>query len=151
MTAVMNMPTPESVVTRFLHALETKDHDTVAALLAPDLQYTNVSLPTLRGGEKVARLLKMALRKGTGFKVYMQHIATSGDIVMTERIDTIEVGALHINFWVCGTFRVQDGKVVLWRDYFDWWNISKGTVRGMAGIVIPSLRAPKPANEWPNR
>lgn len=143
MTAAMTLPTPESVVLRFLHALETQDHDTVAALLAPGLQYTNVSLPTLHGGERVARLLKTALRKGTRFRVYMQHIATNGEFVMTERIDTLAVGALHVNFWVCGTFRVQDGKVVLWRDYFDWWDISKGTIRGMAGIVLPSLRAPK--------
>ena len=51
-----NTTTPEQIVTDFLHALEAKDHDKIAALLAPDLQYTNVSLPTMMGGQRVANL-----------------------------------------------------------------------------------------------
>jgi hypothetical protein len=26
---------------------------------------------------------------------------------------------LDLSFWVCGTLEVRDGKIVLWRDYFD--------------------------------
>ena len=59
-----NTTTPEQIVTDFLHALEAKDHDKIAALLAPDLQYTNVSLPTMMGGQRVANLFELLLRKG---------------------------------------------------------------------------------------
>lgn len=131
---------PEAIVTSFLHALETQDHDKIAALLAPDLVYTNVSLPTLKGGQRVANLFEILLRRGTGFGVEIHSIAANGDTVMTERTDIIKVGPLHIGFWVCGTFRVENGQIVLWRDYFDWLDISRGAVRGLAGIVLPKLR-----------
>ena len=48
----MSQSNPEQIVTLFLKALEAQDHDQIASLLAPDLHYTNVSLPTLIGGKK---------------------------------------------------------------------------------------------------
>lgn len=137
--------TPEAVVTQFLNALAAKDHDQVATLLAPELRYTNVSLPTLKGGEFVSRVLRRALGRGTGFDVQIHSIASKGDTVLTERSDVLALGPLHIRFWVCGTFRVQDGRITLWRDYFDWWDFGKGTVRGVLGIALPRLRASLPA------
>lgn len=131
---------PEQTVTAFLHALEAQDHNLVATLLAPDLRYTNVSLPTIKGGQRVATLFEKVLRRGTGFGVKIHSIATSGDTVMTERTDIIKVGPLYIRFWVCGTFQVRDSQIILWRDYFDWWDITRGTLRGMAGIARPALR-----------
>ena len=133
-------PTAKDTVLEFLHALEAQDHDTVEALLAPDVRYTNVSLPTLRGSKLVTGVIRRALRPGTGFAVKNHNIAVDGNTVMTERTDILKVGPLHIGFWVCGTFRVEDGQITLWRDYFDWWNITKGTVRGLAGVALPTLR-----------
>lgn len=139
-------PTPEEVVTRFLRALEAQDHDTVAALLAPGLRYTNVSLPTITGGERVARIMKTGLRNGTGFAVQIHRIATNGDIVMTERTDVIKAGPLEMGFWVCGTFRVEGGRITMWRDYFDWANFARGALRGVAGIALPGLRPKLPVD-----
>jgi len=136
----MNHQQAELVVNDFLLALQAKDHDKIAALLAPDLQYTNVSLPTIVGGQKVAHLFEILLRRGTGFDVEIHSIAAKDDVVMTERTDVLKVGSLHVAFWVCGTFRVQNGQIVLWRDYFDWLDISKGMLRGVAGIFIPKFR-----------
>ncbi len=136
--------TSEAIVMAFMHALEAKDHDKIAELLAPNLHYTNVSLPTIVGGQRVANLFEVLLRRGTGFSVQIHSLAVNGDVVLTERTDMIKVGSLHIAFWVCGTFRVQDGKIVLWRDYFDWLDISKGMLRGIAGIVVPKLRVVLP-------
>lgn len=136
---------PEAVVYAFLHGLAEQDLDGAAALLAPDLQYTNVSLPTLRGGDFVGRMLKRALGGAMRFDVQIHSIAASGDTVLTERTDVLTLGPLHVRFWVCGTFRVENGRITLWRDYFDWWDISKGTVRGMLGVALPRLRSTLPA------
>lgn len=137
---------PEEIVTWFLRALENQDHDTVAALLSPDLRYTNVSLPTIKGGQRVARLAKFALRPGTGFGVQVHRIASKCDVVMTERTDLVRIGPLHIRFWVCGTFQVRQGQIVLWRDYFDWGAATRGVVRGLAGVALPRLRATLPTD-----
>lgn len=136
---------PETVVSTFLHALADRDLDRATTLLAPDLRYTNVSLPTLQGGEFVGRLFRRALNSGLRFDVQIHSIATSGETVLTERTDVLALGPLQIRFWVCGTFLVKDGHITLWRDYFDWWDIGKGTVRGVIGIALPRLRATLPA------
>lgn len=140
----LDLTAPEMVVTRFLRALETQDHDAVEALLAPDLHYTNVSLPTLKGGKQVARLLRRTLGKGTSFGVQMHHLAVNGDTVLTERTDALSIGPLHMAFWVCGTFQVRDGRIVVWRDYFDWLAVAKGVARGVIGIALPGVRATLP-------
>ena len=132
--------TPDAIVLRFLDALQQQDHDTIADLLSVDLRYTNVSLPTIRGGRLVSKIFKLALRKGTGFQVKNHNIAVNGNVVLTERTDGIIVGPLHVGLWVCGTFEVLDEKIVVWRDYFDWLNVGKGVVKGLAGVVLPKLR-----------
>lgn len=131
----------DSIVMQFLTALEQQDHQTIEALLAPNLRYTNVSLPTLKGGTLVAKVFKQLLRQGTGFEVAVHHLAVNNNIVMTERTDILKVGPLHIRFWVCGTFCVENGQITVWRDYFDWVDFGKGTMRGMLGVAIPRLRA----------
>ena len=142
-----SLTSPEVVVSRFLLALEHQDHSTIAALLAPNLVYTNVSLPTIKGGQRVAKIMQVALRRGIGFQAQNHRIAVNGEYVLTERTDLIKAGPLHVGFWVCGTFQVQNGQIVLWRDYFDWSNILSGTIRGITGILLPKLRVSLPANE----
>jgi limonene-1,2-epoxide hydrolase len=45
-----------------------------------------------------------------------------------------------MQFWVCGVFEVENGRITLWRDYFDYLNFTKAIVRGVLGIAIPALR-----------
>ena len=142
----VSQTSPEATVIRFLHALEHKDHDAIEALLAPNLVYTNVSLPTIKGGQRVAKIMTFALRHSMGFQVQNHRIAVNGEYVLTERTDLITLGSLHVGFWVCGTFRVQNGQIVLWRDYFDWSNLIRGAARGITGIFLPRLRTTLPTN-----
>lgn len=130
----------EEIVERFLNALMQQDHATISELLHPDIVYTNVSLPTFKGGKRVAGLIKLALSSARKLKVKNHQLVAKENIVLTERTDILEIGPLHVGFWVCGTFEVEDGKIILWRDYFDWLNVSKGLIRGFLGIGIKALR-----------
>lgn len=130
----------EDIVERFLNALMQQDHVTISELLHPDIVYTNVSLPTFKGGKRVAGLIKLALSNARKLKVKNHQLVAKENIVLTERTDILEIGPLHVGFWVCGTFEVEDGKIILWRDYFDWLNVSKGLIRGFLGIGIKALR-----------
>ena len=47
-------------------------------------------------------------------------------------------GPLRIQFWVCGVFEVHGGRITLWRDYLTF-DVIKGTLRGVAAMVVPSL------------
>jgi limonene-1,2-epoxide hydrolase len=139
------MSEPTEIVERFLTGLAEGEIDTAVDLLASDVVYSNVSLPTVRGRERVRKLAHLTLgRSGAGFEVYNHAISAAGSSVLTERTDVLKLGRLRIQFWVCGRFDVEDGEIVLWRDRFDWMNYTVATVRGLVGIFVPPLRAKAP-------
>ncbi|BCI89494.1 hypothetical protein NIIDMKKI_47000 [Mycobacterium kansasii] len=75
-----------------------------------------------------------------GFEVKVHRIAADGAAVLTERTDALILGPLRLQFWVCGVFEVHDGKITLWRDYVDVYDMTKALLRGLAALVIPQLR-----------
>ena len=137
--------TPTLVVERFLHLLCAKDIDGASDLLASNVEYINVGLPAIHGRERVRRILRASLGPaGAGFEVYMHAISASGTSVLTERTDVLLFRRLRIQFWVCGRFDVQDGEIVLWRDYFSATRFATATLRGLLGVAIPAVRAKPP-------
>ena len=138
------LPTdPQEVVEAFLASLADSDVERSAALIDDDIDYVNVGLPAVHGRDEMAKVFALLARPGAGFEVYLHAISADGPVVLTERTDVILVGGLRIQFWVWGRFDVHDGKITLWRDSFDFVDVLKGTVRGLAGMVVPGLR-PRP-------
>ena len=137
---------PADVVVRFLRALTEFDVDTALDLVADDLVYANVSLPTIYGRERLERIARQWLRPGRmGFNVHFNHVASDGDVVITDRIDELNWGRFASRFWVYGRFVVGgDGKITIWRDSFDWLDVTIGNLRGLAGLVSPSLNRRMP-------
>jgi limonene-1,2-epoxide hydrolase len=124
----------------FLNALADEDYDTVDAALADNVVYQNVGLPTVYGRHRTMKLLR-AMEGRAGFEVKFHRVAADGAAVLTERTDAMIFGPLRLQFWVCGVFDVHDGRITLWRDYFDFYDMLKATVRGVAALAMPSLRA----------
>jgi limonene-1,2-epoxide hydrolase len=143
---------PQAVAEAFMAALAASDLEGAMALLADDVEYTNVGLPSIRGREKVARALSGLNRPKVGFEVYLHSISADGPVVLTERTDVLIFGSLRAQFWVWGRFDVHDGRITLWRDSFDFLDITKGVVRGLLGMAIASLRpAPPSLGDAPGR
>ena len=136
---------PVRVVERFMEFLRRGDLDEAVALLAVDVQYENVGLPTVHRRERVRRLFGRAYDDGAGFDVVIHTICADGASVLTERTDFLTFRKLHIRLWVCGRFDVRDGQIVLWRDYFDFLNFNTALLRGLLGVHLPKLRAKLPA------
>ena len=139
-TTELSTDTNAAVVEKFLYALRDKDLDTAGALLDDSLVYENVGLPTIRGRRRTMKLFAGMQRPGMGFDVRFHRVVADGDTVMTERIDALIFGRLRLNFWVCGVFEVHEGRITLWRDYFDMFDMTKAFVRGVAGAVVPALQ-----------
>jgi limonene-1,2-epoxide hydrolase len=126
-------------VESFLRALQDEDIDAAEAALADNLVYQNVGLPTIYGPNTTMRLFRL-MQGRAGFEVKTHRIAADGDVVLTERTDALVLGPLRLQFWVCGVFEVRDGRITLWRDYFDFFDMFKATVRALVATVLPSLR-----------
>lgn len=142
MTVTPDPADPIDVVQRFLGALAEGDTEIAVSLVADELVYANVSLPTISGKHRFARAAALYFRH-MGFDVRVHRIAANGPVVLTERTDQLILGPLRMEIWVCGTFEVVDGQIVTWRDYFDWANSTIGLLRAIAGAVVPAL-GPRP-------
>jgi limonene-1,2-epoxide hydrolase len=124
----------------FLNALADEDFETVGAALDDNLVYENVGLSRIRGGRRTAKMLSR-MEGRIGFEVKIHRIAADGSAVLTERTDALILGPLRIQFWACGIFEVHNGRITLWRDYVDIYDMFKGFLRGLIALVIPSLKA----------
>ena len=102
--------------------------------------YENVGFPTVHGRARVIKGFRQ-LEGRMGLEVKIHRIAADGAAVLTERTDALIVGPLRLQFWVCGVFEVHGGRITLWRDYFDFFDMFKATLRGIAALVVPSLKA----------
>jgi limonene-1,2-epoxide hydrolase len=126
-------------VETFLYAMQDEDVDTADGLMADNIEWQNVGLPTIRGRKRIAAMMRRGQGR-MGFEVKIHRIAAEGNAVLTERTDALVFGPLRLQFWVCGVFEVHAGRITLWRDYFDMFDIAKATARGLAAMVFPSLR-----------
>ncbi|BBX22206.1 limonene-1,2-epoxide hydrolase [Mycolicibacter terrae] len=133
--AAANIRTVET----FLDALADDDHDAAATVLAEDVVYQNVGLPTIYGRSATIGLFRRMAGRAA-FDVKIHRIAADGAAVLTERTDALTLGPLRLQFWVCGVFEVHNGRITLWRDYFDFLDMFKATLRAIAATVFPALR-----------
>jgi limonene-1,2-epoxide hydrolase len=134
-----------AIVREFFERITGGDVDGTADLLDEDVEWENVSLPTVRGRERVGRALNLLTGlQNAGLEIYLHAISVKGQTVLTERTDVLTWGPMRWQFWVCGRFDLRDGKIVLWRDYFDFVNVTLALIRGLVGIVVPAVRARQP-------
>jgi len=123
----------------FLAALQDQDIDAAGAVLDEHLVYQNVGFPTIRGRARAMKLFR-GMEGRARFEVKTHRIAVNGSTVLTERTDALVFGRVRLQFWVCGVFEVTDGRITLWRDYFDMFDFTKALARGVLGAVVPALR-----------
>ncbi len=110
---------PEEIVNAFIGALERLDVDTALTFVADDVEYDNVPMGKVFGPDGVRATLTPFIGSCTEVEWRILHQAASGDVVMNERIDRFHMPKGWIEVAVAGLFVVHDGKITLWRDYFD--------------------------------
>ncbi|MFC7446914.1 limonene-1,2-epoxide hydrolase family protein [Rhodococcus daqingensis] len=140
---------PDDVVRQFLDRLSAGDTRGALGLVDDGIVYTNVGFPTARGRRQTAFVLRQLDRPFMGFGVKVVNSAADGAVVLTERVDELRIGKLRAQFWVCGRFEVRAGRITVWRDYFDLFDMTKAFVRGIAALVVPSIQ--KPLNQRHDR
>ena len=112
--------TPEETVDEFIRRIVGKDIDGGCALLSDDVEYDNVPMGKNIGPAAVKAFLDPMV-EGVDEVQFVTHRQTAtGSIVMNERTDRFRLGDKWIDLPVAGVFEVDaDGKISLWRDYFD--------------------------------
>jgi limonene-1,2-epoxide hydrolase len=118
--------TPIDTVTAFFARFsEGKEglYDSLRRWFTPETIWDNVGLAVTTGPEQAIELAKQFEQQmGVSCVVIeLRAIAATGNKVLTERIDHL-IAADGTERWgagVMGTFEIENGKIVAWRDYFD--------------------------------
>jgi limonene-1,2-epoxide hydrolase len=110
---------PAEVVTAFIRAIEAADLDRALELVADDIEYDNVPMGKVHGPEAVRQTLGPMLTGSSAIEWVVLRQAAEGDLVFNERIDRFELPTGWVEIPVSGVWEVRDGRITLWRDYFD--------------------------------
>jgi limonene-1,2-epoxide hydrolase len=118
------MTSADTVVTEFCKLWLAPDPEQLATYFTEDAVYHNIPMPPAEGREAIKEFIAgfVAAFDGIDFQVHRQLSSGSGEsgVVMNERTDVMrKKGGGEIPLPVTGVFEVRDGKIALWRDYFD--------------------------------
>jgi limonene-1,2-epoxide hydrolase len=115
--------TPDSFVRSFISALVARDLSGAAAMVSDDFEYDNVPMGKSFGPEALTSTLSGFFGMCTNIDWEILRQTSSGDLthglVLNERDDRVEIHGRWATLPVAGIFEIKDGKLVLWRDYFD--------------------------------
>ena len=112
---------PAATVDEFIRRVVSLDLDGACELVSDDLEYDNVPVGKNIGPAGLKTFLGMMMGGVVAEVQFVIHRQTaSGNTVMNERTDRFRIGEEWIDLPVAGVFEVNaDGKICLWRDYFD--------------------------------
>ena len=120
------MSDAEALVNAFMAEFDAEhpDADQLASYFTDDAVYHNMPMAPDEGLEAVkAALAGVSQMSSRGWEVL--HSASSGDVVLNERVDRFDMGGTEVAVQVCGVFEIRDGKIARWRDYFDMASFQK--------------------------
>ncbi len=112
--------TPEETVNEFLRRVTSGDMDGACELVTDDVEYDNVPMGKNRGPDEMKAFLGPMVTELDEVEWTVHRQTASGQVVMNERTDAFRAAGAEMALPVCGVFEVTpEGKVSLWRDYFD--------------------------------
>ncbi len=110
----------------FVAAWANADVDGVVSSFNDDAVYHNVPMAPCVGIEEIRAFVGGFLGAGTGIEFEIVAQVIGDDIVMNERIDTLQLGGTPVALPVMGTFVFRDGRIQRWSDYFDMATFTGG-------------------------
>ncbi len=107
-------------VREFLAAFNAKDIDGIMGFFAADGVYHNMQSPPIEGVDAIRQVIDGYTSPATAIDWQLLAISESEDgTVLTDRLVRFDFGGNWVELPVMGSFDVADGKIAVWRDYFD--------------------------------
>jgi len=111
--------TNEDIIKQFLAAWSNLDANELTDYFTDDGIYHNIPISATEGKENVRAQIEGICERWTRTSWDLVSIASSGDLVIAERVDRTEVGEKKVDLPCTGVFEMENGKIKVWRDYFD--------------------------------
>ena len=109
----------------FIAAWSNLDVDELVGYFCEDGIYYNMPAQPVQGHEKLKLFIEGFIAKWTKTTWETLNIIGEGNVVIVERLDRTEVGDIKVDLPCCGVFEMEEGKIKIWRDYFDMGTYTK--------------------------
>ena len=109
----------EQVIRDFIAAWSRLDVEELVQYFCEDGVYYNMPTQPVTGHAALRPFISAFVKGWTSTEWDVLNLISKGDIVFAERLDRTLVGTKHVDLPCCGVFEVQDGRIKVWRDYFD--------------------------------
>ena len=85
-------------------------------------------MPTgpVAGRENVRGMIAGFIGAWTETRWDILNLVSAGDVVIVERLDRTKAGDKAVDLPCTGVFEMENGKIRVWRDYFDLTTYMKG-------------------------
>jgi limonene-1,2-epoxide hydrolase len=114
------------IVKQFFALWARQDHAAVLALLHDDIEYQNMPFPDVMKGKAPIAAFMAKFGKGMqDINVNIRNMAEVGDIVFHEGVENYTRKGNKVSLPYVGVFEFKDGKIIGWRDYFDYTTLER--------------------------
>lgn len=109
----------EEIIREFISSWSELNADKLADFFSEDGVYHNIPMKPVKGKENVRKFIAGFIQPWTETTWDILSIASAGELVIVERLDRTQAGDKAVDLPCVGVFEMQDGKIKVWRDYFD--------------------------------
>ncbi|QQS14516.1 MAG: nuclear transport factor 2 family protein [Rhodospirillales bacterium] len=116
----------ERVIRDFIAAWSRMDADALVGFFTEDGVYHNMMLPPVKGRAALKPYIARFLAGWSATEWDALNVLARGDLVIAERLDrTVAKDGRKVDLPCCGVFEMRDGRIAVWRDYFDMGTYAK--------------------------
>jgi limonene-1,2-epoxide hydrolase len=112
-------PDNEQIVREFVAAWSRLDPDELVSYFTEDGTYFNMPTAPVTGHDDLRAFITGFLASWDETEWEILNLLAEGDIVMVERMDRTVVAGRPVELPCFGAFEMENGKIKVWRDYFD--------------------------------
>ncbi|MEU1549892.1 limonene-1,2-epoxide hydrolase family protein [Nocardia sp. NPDC005745] len=115
------MMSPDEVVRSLADSWNdpSRHPDAISKHFAEDARYHNIPMEPILGRAAIRDVCVDSFKQFDRIHWDVKYQVASGNVVMNERVDTLQSGERVTLIRVMGVFEVNDGLIIEWRDYFD--------------------------------
>ena len=109
----------ERTIREFVESWSKLDAEELASYFTEDGTYHNIPSTAVHGRDNIQQFITGFIRTWESTDWEIVSLLAQGDIVMVERLDKTIVAGSPVNLPCFGYFELENGKIKIWRDYFD--------------------------------
>lgn len=122
----------EKVIREFVHAWSNLDAAELASYFTEEGIYHNIPSTAVQGRDNIQQFIAGFIRPWESTEWEILNLLAEGNIVMVERLDKTIVKGSPINLPCFGYFELENGKIRIWRDYFDLSTYTTAIAKALA-------------------